>query len=378
MSSKTCARCEQLEQRCKRLEQAIHILSASPSVSQFSDIEPIPVPVAEPEPIPVPVVEPEPLPVIDIVTDIRDMSTRYDNPGTYANVCNYIHKLNAKLGLEASVVHCDIYNSRCMEVADALVDALNIKDHHLLESRLRSICGAMQKTNMNKKPGNLYWFARNCAREYKFKQVDIDISKESTESKLAVIPIWETETLPQLRELATNGTPIARVIATMYSHEFVQRPWQLFNTVLVNDPNFNYLDLDGLMLHVRFQKNKKTGSFPIPQELADSIRKLCPGPYLLAKSNGKPYARSAIGLTYAGYKWPQHLKDSIVRKSYEDWNVNRSGRTRKEQEYWHSVLGHSHTSVMNWYANRPTSVNQMPRAPVEPEPAEEEHEVTWL
>jgi hypothetical protein len=111
---------------------------------------------------------------------------------------------------------------------------------------------------------------------------------------------------------------------------------------------YNWLDLDNLEWYINGKSDGLEGRhFKIPQELADQLQPL--GFYVLCKGNGTQYSDRSQTLGYHGW----YLYDNmILRKSYETWNIGKSGRTMEEQEQWHNVLGHSRAVALSYYNDR--------------------------
>lgn len=179
---------------------------------------------------------------------------------------------------------------------------------------------------------------------------------------------WEV-TLPRLKELAKNDDAVGR-IALVYSYGYVLRIGELHRTKFVDDPLYNFLDLSNCVWTVRYFKGDKDHLpirrpfkvFDVDQELCDILMAYYDNddnPFLIHKSFGDPYDSHKMPTS-----WPlQNCQE--LRRSYETWNINDSGRQASEIREWNRILGHTPYTVSKYY-NRPEEFTES-----EPEPMSE-------
>ncbi len=188
---------------------------------------------------------------------------------------------------------------------------------------------------------------------------------------------WEV-VKPRLDRLSDENTTNGR-IALIYSHGYVLRIAEMYKTKFVDDPNYNYLNTETGEWTVRFYKGDRAHlgpelrrpvkSFKINDYLRSVLKHYYDtdgNPFLLHKANGKPYRLDRMTKTWL-------LPNcQTLRRSYESWNVNKSGRSRDEIWEWHRILGHKPSTVAKYY-NRPDEFyseesESEPDSDTEPEP----------
>lgn len=265
------------------------------------------------------------------------LESEYHRRETFIQTRALIKAINKQMQLEPlDHIHFDLMNSRCTDVSMAITKHYDVKNYDTLQRYLRSVCGALAKTDLESEPGALYWHAQNITREFTL----------DTRLVHKIIPSWINDLQPQLQKLSETPGQVLPIIAAIYSYGYVLRPEHLFNTALVDDQVHNFMDLENCHYYIRQQKNHKVIDFPLPITLCQFIKERVTGTMLIPKTPHKPYQRTAAKLCY--HHWPLH-NVHVLRHSYEYWNVFESERTKEEQEHWHKVLGHSRSTVMKWY-----------------------------
>ncbi len=279
---------------------------------------------------------PMPTPRSDNTYPFNDLE--FTNPRTQANYKSALASLNAYFKWTPGLIHVDKMNRNTNKIIEFIKDKYALRSVKDLSTKLGIYSSLITRTGLVE-TNNLKHAMKDC-----YKTVIIPTNTQTDPT-----PDWITDVLPALENIIATGSPVCSTLATIFKYGYVFRVNQIFSTSLVDDGKSNYLDLDNNIWYMRNQKNTKVEHFNIPKELSDLLRPARKGQkYLICKSTGAPYSETTLSY----HKWPTY-NNTVLRHSYETWNVNSSGRTLEEQNYWHAILGHNRATVLGTYADRP-------------------------
>lgn len=259
--------------------------------------------------------------------ELKDL---YPSIGYYNNTHSTIRNLNKWLGLDPEMVYPKIYDDKFTEIMQWIPQRYRILNHSQISSKVAQIQSALQRCGFN-----------NSKFKLKRRQVN--------EMPIEVIPKqFPTQTWQQLKDqldqvIATCNLPNVRAIAICYRHGYLLRSGEIFLTSTVPDPNLNYLDMKGLVWHIKaaLTKNRTDRQFTVTKEFCDQLEPLVRNNRIITKKNGQPYTSHCYSLAMikANTFMPQV---SVMRSIYEGWNwarvdVSDTEKTRISV----SVLGHS-------------------------------------
>jgi hypothetical protein len=251
-----------------------------------------------------------------------------------------LNRINNHFGWESDIVYYDRLNQHASDLPGLCKELWNITSLAALKQKISAISSLMTRTRFG--------------GDHEVRSVVRTADRlQHVEVKNAVkkIPDWETDLLPKLQQLA-SGSGVCGTIAKVFSYGYVLRVGSLFTTKLVDDGISNYLDLDNCKWSVRNQKNRKLLEFSVDPELCKQIPK---GTWLLTKGDGEPYCKSARTLKYHGWTLPDN---NTIRKSYETWNINKSGRDKNCSDLWHAILGHTPIVAKDFYNHPSKSIKK--------------------
>lgn len=256
------------------------------------------------------------------------------NKRTFANYRSILNKVNLHFGWEPDKVYYDRLNDKKEEIADFCQQQWKISNIAHLTSIMRIISSLMTRTGFGDKHA-MRSYSRSLNRILTVPALPVKSNA----------PIW-TEIQPKLAAAADRYTVVGK-IAAIFSYGYVLRVGEIFNTRIdKRDGYYNYLDLDECVWHVINQKNGKPKTFDVEGRLCKFLKGGNLGVWLLGKANGEQYAPASHILKSHKWKFPSN---NDLRKSYETWNINDSGRAPQEIEYWNMVLGHSSNVAHDYY-----------------------------
>ena len=258
-------------------------------------------------------------------------------PSSFKNYRSTLNAINKEFGWDRDIIHYDNMNNNAENIAKFINKKWIIKNLETFSAKLSHLGTLMTRTGWGKQH-NINTIRNNIETHTK------DYYKPAI-VKMPDIPKW-TDLQPKLKELGTENSNRGTV-ARIFSHGYVLRISELFNTNLINPESINYLNLETGEWKIGNQKNSKQKKFTIPEELFRTIPK---GTWLLRKSDTTPYSSCNHDLHHL--KWPLD-NNHTMRKSYETWNRHYSGRTDEEKLIWHEILGHSLETVQKSYNQEP-------------------------
>ena len=242
-----------------------------------------------------------------------------------------LNAINKHYGWDQDVVYYDRLNDHAQELPEICKKLWSMTSIAALKQKLSGISSLMTRSGFGRDHG-IRKLIRTADR---LQYVEVKNAGKD-------IPDWETDLLPKLRELAQQENACG-IIARVFSYGYALRVGEIFSTRLIDDGISNFLDLDAGKWLVRNQKNGTIKEFDVDPELCSRISR---GTWLIRKSDGQPYCKSARTLKYHGWTLPDN---HTIRKSYETWNINSSGRDKETSALWHKVLGHSKEVAEDYY-----------------------------
>lgn len=271
------------------------------------------------------------------IEELQQSQGAVKTPSSLKNYRSTLNTINKEFGWDKDIIHYDNMNNNAENIAKFINKKWIIKNLESFSAKLSHLGTLMTRTGWGKQH-NINTIRNNIETHTK------DYYKPDT-VKMPDIPKW-TDLQKKLKELGTENSNRGTV-ARIFSHGYVLRISELFNTNLINPKSINYLNLETGEWIIRNQKNSRQKKFTIPQELCKTINK---GTWLLRKTDTTPY--SACNQDLHHLKWPLN-NNHTMRKSYETWNRHESGRTEEEKNIWHNILGHSLETVQKYYNQEP-------------------------
>jgi len=270
------------------------------------------------------------------------------NESTYENYRSLLNTVNEHFGLERDHIHYNFMNSHADAILEFLLEKYKIANHEQLRTKISALSSLMTRCDPNK----YHQFKR--LRGACLRRINI-----VPEIPIDNIPDWETEVLPELKRIRGTGT-VSEIIALVFSYGYVLRVSEMFLTRL-SDTDLeegNYINTTTGEWVIREQKNCQTKRFFIEKKLLEQLPK---GNWLLSKKNGEGYCKGVRSLRY--HCWPLKWMNVALRKSYERYNINGSGRDEAEQKRHHEILGHTQQVARDYY-DAPIMISNIKRKPI--------------
>lgn len=267
--------------------------------------------------------------------ELQKGSYGYTKEKTFNNYRSILNAVNKHFGWESNIIYYDRMDNKAQEIADFIYERYKISNTAQYKQKLSSLSSLMTRTQFGKD------------HKIKMMVVNANVMLSVADQKIVNhIDDWEL-LQPKLEQLGKEES-IRGILARIFSYGYVLRVGEIFKTRIdINNDVDNYLDLNNCKWYIREQKNGTEKTFSVPAELCDSIKKRprkADAVWLLSKVNGKKYSTGAQRLTYRNHNWPLP-NNNALRKSYETWNRNRSGRSDEEIEHWHYILGHNRQTI---------------------------------
>lgn len=271
------------------------------------------------------------------LTDLQSTDGAIAKDECLRNYRGILNSINKCYGWDQDVLYYDRLNEHAEDLPDICKVLWNITSIASLKQKLSAISSLMTRSRFGK-DHNIKKLIRNADR---MQYVEVKTVGKK-------IPDWETDLLPKLKELSKQDG-VCGTIAKIFSYGYVLRVGEIFTTTLIDNGISNFLDLDAGKWIVRNQKNGTPKEFDVDPELCKQISR---GRWLLRKSDGEQYCKSARTLKYHGWQLPDN---HTIRKSYETWNINNSGRDGEQKATWHKILGHTKETAEDYYDHPPKS-----------------------
>lgn len=241
----------------------------------------------------------------------------FTNSKTFYNYCSTVKRLNKHLGLEVDFVHYDEYNRHADDIVAYLTETC--KCANTFRSQLCAISSMMDRAVDDKKNPNLI-----TEKTRKLKIV-------RTMPKKTLTPDWLDDVLPKL--IGASRSPdnkLCQIIATIFKYGFVFRCNVLFETVLVEDMDYHFMDLENQIFHVR-RRLRPELHIKMPEFLCIELKELTKThrKFLLQKSNSKPYCNSSGNLGY--HHWNIY-NNALIRDSWKEYLNSDITKTSQEKE----------------------------------------------
>lgn len=272
------------------------------------------------------------------IVDVQQGAGAISNSATYNNYRSVLNKISKHYGWEKDFVHTDLLQEHALELPGVIVQLWDVNNTEALKQKMSSISSMVTRALGTS--------------DHRVKKVLNTIDKNfSIEAKTIPrnIPDW-TELQPKLAEYGKEDS-VRGVIALAFSHGYVLRVGEMFDTFVggVDNMKSNYLDPDRLVWKIRMHKNSGSGSreFPVSKEFIDALPKK--SGWLLHKKCGLGYPKPAARtLKYHGW-WDDLPSNRDIRASFETWNMHSKGRTKDEVVKSHEVLGHTAQTSAKYY-----------------------------
>ncbi len=263
------------------------------------------------------------------------------NPKSLRTYLTVLNTVNDAMGWDRGVIWFDLLIQHKDQICDVLKAKYKISNLKTLKNKLNAISSLMTRTRFEE-------------TDHDFKQMirllDTQPLTFTDKPNTEVIPKW-LELKAKLKDVGQGCSSVTTIVAKIFSYDYVLRVNELFDTRLVDDGQFNYLDLDNCQWTIRMQKNGKFIKFEVNPDLCQELKPLTAGrAWLLCKQDGNPYGVTARCLSYHKWCLPENR---IIRKSYETWNMIDSGRDLIEVKKWNEILGHSHLTAKDFYVVKP-------------------------
>ena len=156
------------------------------------------------------------------------------------------------------------------------------------------------------------------------------------------VPDWEILSKILDEQNIKCNSPAGRTVALAYKNHYVLRVGEIFQTSIVDKPEYNFLDTKNLIWYIRASctKNNRDREFPVSQGFIDDIqRNISKHGFLIYRKCGLPYMKSCHTMRIAGLLGVPPV--SIIRNSFETWNHARTDVDQAEKDRCSMILGHS-------------------------------------
>ena len=112
----------------------------------------------------------------------------------------------------------------------------------------------------------------------------------------------------------------------------------------MHEPGINYLDLNTKIWHLGKVKASKPVDLPVTDELIASIGQYCTNGAYLIDVPDKERVNPTLGM----YAWGSYSNNQL-RHSFETYNVNTADRSLELQTHFHTILGHTRDTALQYY-----------------------------
>jgi hypothetical protein len=266
---------------------------------------------------------PEPYPIASI-------RSNFPSESYYSGCKSLVKKVNAWLELPiADTVYPQAYEDNYDDIVQLILDNMVIRNHKDLLSKMATLNASMKFAGYD---------------DGKFQRLRMQLGNIPIEIKPQDknVPDWK-DLSKLLAEKSVNcNSPGGRIVASAYKHHYVLRVGEIFQTCIVDKPQYNFLDTKNLVWYVRAQctKNNRDREFPVSQNFIDEILpNVSPHGFLIYRKCGLPHRKGSHTMRISGLLGVPPVP--IIRNSFETWNHARTDVDQAEKDRCSHILGHS-------------------------------------
>ena len=274
---------------------------------------------------------PEPYPIASI-------RSNFPSASYYAGCKSLVKKVNAWLDLPiADTVYPQAYEDNYDDIVQLILDNMVIRNHKDLSSKMATLNASMKFAG--------YEEGKFQRQRMQLSNVPIDIKPHDKD-----VPIWKDLSTLIAKKSVNCNSPGGRTVASAYKNHYVLRVGEIFQTCIVDKPQFNFLDTKNLVWNIRAQctKNNRDREFPVSQAFIDEILgNVSPHGFLIYRKCGLPFKKNCHTMRISGLTGIPPV--SIIRNSFETWNHARTDIDQDEKDRCSRVLGHTvQTAIMHY------------------------------
>jgi hypothetical protein len=272
--------------------------------------------------------------------NMTELEDKYPTKSYYSAAKSILRKLNQHLKMDdIDKVYPKVYNDNYEKIVEWITKTYKMRSHGDLTSKLTFIKSALERKGFKSSK-----FSTNMGH---VKLMDLEV-----EPKVFTTKTWAELQIELKNAIDRCMNRSGKALATCYLHGYMLRCGEIFNTCTNDLSNYNYLDLNNKVWHIRSEltKNKTARKFDVTDAFVADIKKYVNiSGFFCCKVDGDPYTVKLKNLRLVELN--NLIPDvSEMRNIYEDWNWNRTDVSHDTKAYVSvNVLGHSVNTAIGHY-----------------------------